>query len=121
MGLHKSVVLIVEEEPLLRLAALDMVAEAGLEPVEARDAEQALRVLESRRDIRIVFTDLDLSGGMDGLALVEAICSRWPPVKLILTSSLRAPAAEQLPPGSRFFPKPYSDTAVTDAMLAMAA
>lgn len=65
----RQVVLIVEDEPLLRMMAIDLVDDAGFEAVEACDAEEAIEILEARKDIRIVFTDVDIPGGMDGLML----------------------------------------------------
>lgn len=65
----KQIVLIVEDEPLLRMMAADLVEEAGFEAVEAEDADEAVRILETRSDIRIVFTDIDMPGSMDGMRL----------------------------------------------------
>lgn len=115
------VVLVVEDEPLLLMAACDMVEEAGFDVLTATDADAAIALLETRPDIRIVFTDIDMPGSMDGLKLAAAIRKRWPPVSIIVTSGHRTPEAGALPAGSLFFAKPYSDRRVTDAMWAMAA
>ena len=82
-------VLVVEDEPLLRLAAVEMVEDAGYVAVEAADAFEAVRILESRDDIRIVFTDIDMPGGMSGVTLAAAIRDRWPPIDIIMTSGRR--------------------------------
>jgi CheY-like chemotaxis protein len=71
-------VLIVEDEPLVRLCAVDTVEGAGFEVIEAANADEAIRILESRSDIRVVFTDLHMPGAMDGLKLAHAVRNRWP-------------------------------------------
>lgn len=111
----------VEDEPLLRMAAADMVQDAGFEVVEAADATEAVRILESRPDIRIVFTDIDTPRGLDGMKLAAAIRDRWPPVEIILTSGHLAPPRAELPMRAMFFPKPYREEQVVAAMLRMAA
>ena len=83
MGLVESgrpVVLIVEDEFLLRIDAVDMIAAAGFEVVEAGNADEAIEILEARRDITVVFTDIQMPGSMDGLKLARAIRGRWPPM-----------------------------------------
>ena len=85
MGLVKSrrpVVLIVEDECLIRMDAADMIAGAGFEVVEAANGDQAIEILETRRDITVVFTDIQMPGSMDGLKLVRAVRGRWPPIKI---------------------------------------
>jgi len=79
-------VLVVEDEFLLRLHAVQLVEQAGFEAVEAANADEAVSILEARKDIRIVFTDINMPGSMDGLKLAHAIRKRWPPIELILTS-----------------------------------
>jgi CheY-like chemotaxis protein len=103
----KPVVLIVEDEDVLRMSAADMVEAAGFEAVEASDADEAIRILESRDDIRAVFTDIQMPGSMDGLKLAQAVRHRWPPVALIVTSGQTHLSAAKLPSGGRFLRKPY--------------
>ena len=79
-------VLVVEDEPLSRIYASNLVEDAGFVPIQAADADEAISILEARKDIRIVFTDINLPGSMDGLKLAHAIRHRWPPIELILTS-----------------------------------
>jgi CheY-like chemotaxis protein len=73
--------------------------------VSAYSADQAIAILESRNDIRLIFTDIDMPGSMDGLKLSAAVRYRWPPIQIIITSGKRPAAA--IPEGSRFLPKPY--------------
>jgi CheY-like chemotaxis protein len=111
MGLSVSkrpLVLVVEDEFLLRMDAAEMIADAGFEVVEAADADQAIEVLESRRDITVVFTDIQMPGSMDGLKLAQAIRGRWPPIKIVTTSGRANVTESDLPDGGRFLPKPYS-------------
>jgi CheY-like chemotaxis protein len=102
------VVLIVEDESLLRASTVDWAVEAGFEAIEAANADEAIRILESRTDIRVVFTDINIHGSMDGLKLAHAVRSRWPPIKLVVTSGRTFPAQTDLPEGGRFIPKPYA-------------
>ena len=110
----------VEDEPLLRLMAADLVEDAGFEAVEASCADDAVRILERRPDIRIVFTDIDMPGGMDGIKLAAAIRDRWPPIEIILTSGKPAPEQRDIPARGVFFAKPYRRDLVTETMRRMA-
>jgi CheY-like chemotaxis protein len=116
MGLSafkRPVVLVVEDEFLLRMDAVDMIAGAGFEVVEAANADQAIEILESRADITVVFTDIQMPGSMDGLKLARAVRGRWPPIKIVATSGRVRIEPEDLPDGGRFLPKPYSSLQVT--------
>jgi CheY-like chemotaxis protein len=108
----RVVVLIVEDEFLLRMDAVDMIAGAGFEVVEAANADQAIEVLEARRDITVVFTDIQMPGSMDGLKLARAVRGRWPPIKIVATSGHLNVGETDLPDGGRFLPKPYSPVQV---------
>lgn len=116
-----EVVLVVEDDAIMRIHAVDLVEEAGFEVVEAVNADEAVRILESRPDIRIVFTDIDMPGGMDGVKLAAAVRKRWPPVDIIVTSGFKAPLAADLPEGSVFFAKPYRDRDVAATLRRMVA
>jgi CheY-like chemotaxis protein len=119
MGLVKSkrpVVLIVEDELLLRMNAVGMIEAAGFEVVEAANADEAIEILEARRDIGVVFTDIQMPGSMDGLKLVRAVRGRWPPIKIVTTSGHVGVAQTDLPEGGRFLPKPYSPGQVMDVL-----
>ena len=83
----KTVVLVVEDEPIIRLSTVAMIEDAGYDVMEASDADEAIGLLETRPDIHVVFSDIEMPGGsMDGLKLIHAIRKRWPPVILILAS-----------------------------------
>ncbi|MGO4408338.1 response regulator [Bosea sp. RAF48] len=116
-SLHvRPTILIVEDEPLLLMDAVDMVEEAGFEAVEASDADRAIEILTSRSDIRIVLTDVDMPGSMDGVKLAHFVRDRWPPIEIIIVSGHRTVAAEEMPDRGLFFSKPYSRHAITAAM-----
>jgi CheY-like chemotaxis protein len=101
-----AVVLVVEDEMLLRMRAVDMVEDAGYTSVEAMDADEAVAILESRSDIALMFTDIQMPGSMDGLKLAQTVHKRWPPIKIILVSGQLKLANIDIPADSRFFGKP---------------
>ena len=104
---RRPVVLVVEDEFLLRMNAVLMIEDAGFEVLEAIDADQAIEILEARPDIHVIFTDIQLPGSMDGLKLAHAVRGRWPPIKIIATSGRVNLRTDDLPEGGRFLPKPY--------------
>src|ERR1044072_6928240 len=85
-GKSLPVVLVVEDDPLLRMLAVEVVEEAGYTAIEARDADEAVVLLQSRADIALLFTDIDMPGSMDGLKLAHAVRNRWPPIKILVVS-----------------------------------
>ena len=103
----KPVLLIVEDELLVRTVAVEIAEEAGFAVLEAGDAEEAIRLLQSRPDIRVVLTDINMPGSLDGLELAQAIRLRWPPIQIVVTSGKMTPAADELPERTHFVPKPY--------------
>ncbi len=114
-------VLVVEDEPLLRLNIIDILADAGFDVHEASNAAEAIGVLMEHEDIRLVFTDVDMPGGMDGIKLAAYIRDRWPPLKIIVTSGYRKVALEEIPTESRFFSKPYDTQKVVHTIREMLA
>jgi DNA-binding NtrC family response regulator len=116
---RKAIVLVVENDPIIRMGALQLVAAAGFEALEAGNADEAIRILEDRGDIRLVFTDVGMPGTMDGLKLSHYIRDRWPPVKLIVASGHAILDESHLPLGSKLFHKPYHDSSIIDAMIEM--
>ncbi len=102
----RHVVLIVEDEPFVRLTGADLLAEAGFEVLEAGNADEALRILEATPEVRVVFSDVEMPGSLDGLGLAHRICQRWPRIGILLTSGHRV-RAEMIPREGRFLAKPY--------------
>jgi CheY-like chemotaxis protein len=108
----RPVVLVVEDEILTRMNAVEMVNEAGFEAIAACDAEEAIHLLETRNDIRAVFTDVQMPGSMDGLRLARVVRNRWPPVALIVTSGQTDELERDLPTGGTILPKPYAQVQI---------
>lgn len=111
---RRKIVLVVDDESLVRMVTVDMVEFAGYDVIEAVDADDAVAILETRSDIALVMTDVDMPGSMDGLKLAHAVRNRWPPIKLIIVSGKSRLTEADLPTDARFIGKPYSvDTMVS--------
>jgi CheY-like chemotaxis protein len=115
----KGVILVVEDEPLIRLNTVDTLEAAGYEVAEAGNADAAIKILEARPDIRLVFTDVAMPGSMDGLKLAHYVRDRWPPIHLIVTSGHLVVEEAALPMGAKFFGKPYLDRDISQAIRTM--
>jgi two-component system, response regulator PdtaR len=109
-------VLVVEDEPIVRMDIVDRLEDAGFTIIEAANAAEAIALLEGRTDIQLIFTDIDMPGSMDGLMLAAAVRDRWPPVRIIVTSGHRMVEITDIPDGSVFFSKPYQATEVIASM-----
>jgi CheY-like chemotaxis protein len=107
-----AVILIVEDEPLLRELAVEVVEGAGFVTLQAGDAEQAVALLEARADIAVLFTDVNMPGPMDGLKLAQMVRERWPPIKILVVSGQVRLQQSDLPSNSVFLRKPYLAVAV---------
>ena len=103
---NKTNVLVVEDEMVLRMRAVDIVEDAGFTAIEATNADQAISVLEARSDISLLFSDIQMPGSIDGLKLAHAVHERWPNIKIILVSGQINPSVDEKPEDSRFFGKP---------------
>jgi CheY-like chemotaxis protein len=101
-----AVILVVEDEMLLRMRTVDMVEDAGFTSLEAVDADEAVAILESRSDIALLLTDIQMPGTMDGLGLAHSVRERWPPIKIILVSGRLTLENIEIPADARFFGKP---------------
>jgi CheY-like chemotaxis protein len=113
------VVLVVEDEPLLRMLAVEVVEEAGFIAIEARDADEAVILLESRPDIALLFTDINMPGSMDGLKLAHAVRDRWPPIKILVVSGKQQLQSSDLPSNCCFVGKPYQASALIEELRSM--
>ena len=110
---RRPVILIVEDDLLIRLHAAEIIEGAGYDVIEASNADEAIAILEVRPDIAVLFTDIQMPGSMDGLKLAAAVRGRWPPIKIVATSGLVDVRGDDLPEGGRFLPKPYGPTQLT--------
>ena len=119
MEFRKAIVLVVDDNPLIRMGVVDNVVTAGFGALEASNADEAIRILEARPDIHLVLTDVEMPGSMDGLKLAHYIRGRWPPVKLIVVSGKTILNESHLPLGAKFFAKPYDDGTILETMISM--
>lgn len=113
MQLPGPIVLIVEDEPLVREFAGVAISEAGFEVIEAADAAQALEILQTREDVGVLCTDIDMPGSMNGIQLAQIVHEKWPAIRLVLTSG-RPPAS--VPDDGQFLPKPYRLDVLVDTV-----
>jgi two-component system, response regulator PdtaR len=118
---ERPAVLVIEDEFLIRMYAAEMIEAAGYDVIEAINADHAIAILESRPDIRVVFTDVNLPGSMDGVKLAHAVRNRWPPVHIIATSAYHPKLIDELPIGSAFLLKPYSERNIVGTLEALIA
>jgi DNA-binding NtrC family response regulator len=103
----KKIILVVEDEALVRLIGADMLSDAGYEVLEADNADEALKVLASVDQVHMLFTDIRMPGSMNGLELAKTVHERWPEMKLLLTSGDTWPPKGQIPDDGKFLAKPY--------------
>jgi CheY-like chemotaxis protein len=118
-SLLPHVVLVVEDEMMLRMRVVDMVEDAGYVPVEAVDADEALIILQSRSDIALMLTDVQMPGSMNGLQLAHTVHERWPPIRIILASGQLKLSGSEIPVDSRFFGKPLQSDEIIAEMREM--
>ncbi|NEU14828.1 response regulator [Methylobacterium sp. BTF04] len=104
---RQSLVLVVEDDPLVRLVTEDVLTEAGFRVIEVPNADDALIVLEARPDIRFVVTDVEMPGTLNGLTLARHVRHRWPQVGIVVCSGRVRPGEGDLPSGVQFLSKPF--------------
>jgi two-component system, response regulator PdtaR len=102
------VILIVEDEMMVRLVGSDALSDAGYSVVEAETADEAVKLLEEEGgDVHLLFTDIRMPGSMNGLELADLVHQRWPGIRILLTSGDTYPSQEQIPDDGAFLQKPY--------------
>lgn len=121
MVIPRQIILVVEDEPLLRIGGACLAEAAGFEAVEAGNADEAIALLNRRSDICAVFTDIEMPGSMDGIRLAAIIRGRWPHIRIIFTSGHFDADELDLPEHSLFFPKPYRENELKAAFRNIAA
>ena len=112
---HGQLVLVVEDEALLRFQAMDTLEAAGYEVLEAPNADAALELLQNCA-VGVLFTDIQMPGPMNGLELARLVHERWPDVRLVLTSGRVRPTAADMPDDSAFLSKPYASSSLLKTM-----
>ena len=117
--LEKPVVLVVEDEPIIRIETVQMVRDAGYAVLDAPNTNDAITILEGRQDIHAVFTEIRTPGHLNGMGMARAIAKRWPLVRLIVTSGV--PTIDNFPSDWRYIPKPYDGAQLATALRALLA
>lgn len=112
-------VLVVEDEPIIRMDAVAMIEDAGFRTFEAKSADDGITLMERHPEIGILFTDIDMPGSMDGLGLTHFVRESWPMTKIIVASGAVDTVRTALPDGAQFFPKPYPMQQIVCALLEM--
>ena len=103
-------ILLVEDEPLIRLDARAMLETAGYEVVEAASADEALRLLAAPAKFEAIVTDIDMPGSIDGLELARTIDGHRPEIAIVIMSGKWLPRREELPLKAAFVTKPFSQS-----------
>ena len=106
--MEKTVILVVEDEAIIRMGTVQMLEDAGFAVLEACNADVALKILESRINVNVVLTDIQMPGSLSGLELAHIIRDRWPLIHLVVTSGQKAPTQDEFPKMGRFIRKPYA-------------
>ena len=119
MAQKGTTVIVVEDEAIVRMDFAMSLQDEGFIVLEASNADEAIRLLDTHPEIRLMFTDVDMPGSMDGLKLAEAVRDRWPPVKIIIASGHRQLRDDLLPIDGKFFGKPYDHASIISAMREM--
>jgi len=119
MSMDRITVLVVEDEFLQRMDIVEQLEEAGFKVFEAENATRAIELLVANKSISVMFTDIDMPDGIDGLKLAVAVRDRWPPIKIIVTSGLHTIDIGKLPVEGRFMSKPYNPAAVISTIREM--
>jgi len=118
---NRPAVLVVEDEPLLRMDAVDLIEDAGFKTYEAGSADAAIEIIRNHEDICFLFTDIDMPGSMDGLKLAEHVRAGWPSVAILIASGVVGVTEDVMPLGSRFYAKPYTTGQIINDLQMMAA
>ena len=115
--LEKNVVLVVEDQPIIRMEAVQVIKDAGYVVLDASNTDDAMTILEERPDIRAVFTEIRVPGRLNGMDLARAIAERWPLIRLIVTSS--ASKVGNFPADWRYIRKVYDGVKIMAALRAL--
>jgi CheY-like chemotaxis protein len=109
-------VLVVEDDALVRFDLAQTLEADGSKTFEAGDATEAIAILEVNSEIRVVFTDIQMPGTMDGLALSHYVRKRWPPTIIVVSSGRRTPSQGEMASGALFIAKPYIPETLTKVL-----
>jgi CheY-like chemotaxis protein len=117
--LDQPVVLLVEDETLVRLTQVDILREARFWVLEAENADEAFEILRRRKDVRVVLTDVDMPGSIDGFEFARLVAQGWPEVGVLVISGKAFPSQGDMPPSAVFIPKPVRPAALVEQLKAL--
>ena len=118
---HRMVILVVEDEPLVRIFIADFMDEAGFKVLEAVDADEALTILKARPDVLAIISDVEMPrGSMNGFVLARTVREQWPGIGIVITSGRERPGPDELPEEVVFLAKPYLPDTVIQVIRQMA-
>jgi DNA-binding response OmpR family regulator len=110
-----QIVLLVEDEPVIRVWLIEAFQDAGFGVLHAADGDRAVQILERNAGrVCAVFSDINLPGSMNGVLLAEHARKHWPSVPVVLASGRPQPHNVAISSGARFFQKPYDINSVVD-------
>ena len=112
----RPMILVVEDEAIVRVGLTMSLSEAGFDVVEVSNADDAIEVLSATPDIAVMVTDVEMAGSMDGSKLAHVVRDRWPPVHIFVVSGYHRVAELDLPERSQFFAKPYDTQRVIQSI-----
>lgn len=111
-------VLVVEDEAFVRMVVVDFLADRGLRVLEADNAHRAIQILEKNENVKVVFTDINMPGKLNGIALGRLVRERWPHIHVVMTTG--APQGEEIPEGAQFIAKPFDHDSLADQIMRLA-
>lgn len=107
--------LIVDDDALVLMVSCAILQDAGYRPFQAADVREALAVMGKHgSEIGLLFSDVEMPGGRNGLELAHDVSKRWPHVAIVIASGRVTPSPEEMPPGATFLPKPFSAEVIHD-------
>ena len=115
-----STVLLVEDEPLIRLFLSELLEDTGFKVVEAANGAEALVLMEAGLQVDVLLTDVDMPTGCNGFELAHRVHELWPGTELLIMSGRQWPSAGDLPPGAAFLAKPCPNEAIVSHVISAA-
>lgn len=109
---HRMTVMVVEDDPLVRMHGIDIFEEAGFTVIEADNADEALVMLVDGAEIHLLFSDIDMPGSIDGMDLARIVYGRWPAIRLLVTSGYHRVSEADVPGSGKFVRKPWQAGAI---------
>ena len=115
-SLPEPVALVVDDEPLILMDTSDIISDEGYHVIEARAADDALEFLKQHNSLKLLFTDVQMPGKMDGIELANYVAEHWPNIVVIVASGAVNPQPGTLPPTARFMNKPLNQELVVETI-----